>query len=199
MGKAVLVTSLTGSDRVPLVTALSLIMLDPFYRTIDGLRILIEREFINYGHQFKTRLGHGLENAMADKAYIPIFIMFLDCVYQFTIQHPFAFEFNQKYLRKMAVHAQTLKFGNFVSNSEMESIATDTLSKTISIWSYIDKNNKREKYMNIFYDINKTKGIIRIEITAGKLRVWKPFYMKWIIPSITPIEETSAYMYYLLI
>ncbi|CBY31389.1 unnamed protein product [Oikopleura dioica] len=34
--------------------ALVELLLDPYYRTIDGFRTLVQREFISFGHRFST-------------------------------------------------------------------------------------------------------------------------------------------------
>ena len=34
-----------------------MVMLDPYYRTVDGLAVLVEKEWISVGHRFKDRLG----------------------------------------------------------------------------------------------------------------------------------------------
>lgn len=39
-------------DRVTQVLILAEIIMDPFFRTFDGLSILIEKEFVSYGHPF---------------------------------------------------------------------------------------------------------------------------------------------------
>jgi myotubularin-related protein 6/7/8 len=47
-----------GWDRTAQVTALSQLCLDPYYRTIRGFIILIEKEWVSFGHKFLDRCGH---------------------------------------------------------------------------------------------------------------------------------------------
>jgi hypothetical protein len=51
----VLVHCSDGWDRTAQVCALAQLLLDSHYRTIDGFRDLIEKEFVGFGHQFRTR------------------------------------------------------------------------------------------------------------------------------------------------
>jgi len=62
-------------------------MLDPYYRTIKGFQILIEKDWLSFGHQFQKRLGH-YDKKHWDDQRCPIFIQFLDCVYQLIVQYP---------------------------------------------------------------------------------------------------------------
>ena len=47
-----------GWDRTSQLAALTQIMLDPYYRTFEGFSVLIEKDFVSFGHQFQLRHGH---------------------------------------------------------------------------------------------------------------------------------------------
>ena len=51
-----------GWDRTSQLCALAQIMLDPFYRTIKGFQIIIEKDWMYFGHQFAKRIGQGMNN-----------------------------------------------------------------------------------------------------------------------------------------
>ena len=95
--RPVLVHCSDGWDRTPQITTLAKIMLDSYYRTIEGFQTLIQCEWIGFGHKFADRCGHG--NGSNDpNERSPIFLQWLDCIYQLTFQYPDAFEFNEKFL-----------------------------------------------------------------------------------------------------
>lgn len=66
-----LVFNSDGWDRTAQTCSLSSLMLDPFYRTIRGYIVLIEKEWLSFGHKFTDR--HGFIKA-SSKVY---FILFL--------------------------------------------------------------------------------------------------------------------------
>ncbi len=53
----VLIHCSDGWDRTSQLSALSQICLDPYYRTIDGFIVLIEKDWLSFGHMFKHRSG----------------------------------------------------------------------------------------------------------------------------------------------
>lgn len=54
----VLVHCSDGWDRTSQLSALAQLCLDPFYRTIRGFEILIEKDWLSFGHKFLDRCGH---------------------------------------------------------------------------------------------------------------------------------------------
>jgi hypothetical protein len=54
----VLIHCSDGWDRTSQLSALSQIMLDPFYRTIEGFIVLVEKDWLSFGHMFRLRSGH---------------------------------------------------------------------------------------------------------------------------------------------
>ncbi|GAB6027302.1 Myotubularin- protein 2 [Chamberlinius hualienensis] len=74
-----------GWDRATQLTSLSMLMLDPYYREIKGFEVLIEKEWLSFGHKFAHRVGHGDERH-SDPDRSPVFLQFIDCVWQMTQQ-----------------------------------------------------------------------------------------------------------------
>ena len=53
----VLIHCSDGWDRTSQLSALSQLCLDPYYRTMEGFIVLIEKDWLSFGHQFRYRTG----------------------------------------------------------------------------------------------------------------------------------------------
>lgn len=95
--RPVLVHCSDGWDRTPQIVALAELLLDPYYRTIDGFRVLIEREWLAFGHKFADRCGHPTGSDDQNER-CPVFLQWLDCVHQLLKQFKCSFEFSDTYL-----------------------------------------------------------------------------------------------------
>ena len=68
-----------------------------FYLLFQGFRILVDREWLQFGHKFGDRCGLS-SNSCSPEEQSPIFLQWLDCVRQIQRQFPNCFEFNELFL-----------------------------------------------------------------------------------------------------
>eukprot|EP01137_Pigoraptor_chileana_P031739 Opistho-2@20041 len=133
---SVLVHCSDGWDRTAQLTSLAELMLDPYYRTIKGFQVLVEKEWMSFGHRFADRMGHAVPPADPMERS-PVFVQWLDSVHQVFLQHPCAFQFNERLLLMLADLAYTCLYGTFLCNSERERKVADLAERTSSIWSVL--------------------------------------------------------------
>lgn len=140
-----------GWDRTSQVCALSQIFLDSHYRTRAGFSCLVEKDFLALGHPFHLRCAHGegrgdnnngSSGPQVDEGQrSPIFIQFLDCVFQIVNQYPDYFEFNTKYLLLISEHVYSCRFGTLLCDTEKErEVVASVRQRTHCLWEYLDSS-----------------------------------------------------------
>ncbi|KAM9103884.1 myotubularin-related protein 12 isoform 2-T2 [Megaptera novaeangliae] len=110
----VLLLEENASDLCCLVSSLVQVMMDPHCRTRFGFQSLVQKEWIVGGHCFLDRCNHLRQS---DKEEVPVFLLFLDCVWQLVHQHPPAFEFTETYLTVLSDSLYIPIFSTFFFNS----------------------------------------------------------------------------------
>lgn len=141
-----------------LVASIVQVMSDPHFRTVRGFQSLIQKEWVVAGHQFRQRFNFVHDK---DKEESPVFLLFLDCIWQLLQQYPASFEFTEAFL--LALHDSTHVpfFSTFLSDSQRERQKTN--QHLLSTQSYTPVNgwcnpSNRENLMSGNYLLNKEKA-----------------------------------------
>ncbi|CAN7986418.1 unnamed protein product [Ixodes hexagonus] len=182
--RPVLVHCSDGWDRTPQIVALAELMLDPYYRTTEGFEVLVEKEWLEFGHKFGDRCGNSV-SAEDVSERCPVFLQWLDCVHQLLAQFPCSFQFNQQYLAsdvcvphcvlqvKLAQHTYSCLFGNFLGNSVMERQREGVAERTFSVWCFL--RARPEQFRNYLY--SHTDQVLRPQSQVRDLRFWSEVYL----------------------
>ena len=170
--KTVLIHCSDGWDRTSQLSALSQILLDKYYRTLKGFIVLIEKDWLSFGHQFRLRNGFCSKEKRDE--FSPIFIQWLDCIYQIIEQNCSKFEFNVNLLNYIAERIYSGKYGTFLFNSEKERKENNAKETTISIWN--DILEKENEFKNPIYD---EKNEQEIQINYKKIKLWKEYFLRF--------------------
>eukprot|EP01112_Ceratiomyxa_fruticulosa_P022742 TRINITY_DN8436_c0_g1_i1.p1 TRINITY_DN8436_c0_g1~~TRINITY_DN8436_c0_g1_i1.p1 ORF type:complete len:568 (+),score=83.75 TRINITY_DN8436_c0_g1_i1:227-1930(+) len=192
-GASVLIHCSDGWDRTSQISALAQLLMDPYYRTIPGFIVLITKEFLSFGHKFCTRQGHLSKGPSSQRA--PIFLQFLDCVWQLTRQFPMSFEFNEKFLVFVADHSYSGIFGTFFYDCESERQKHRIKDTSQSLWGLILNNNiAATHFTNKLYqpfdtsvnsnnikinnnNNNNQNGAVGKAVGGKKIRKW--IFLRW--------------------
>ncbi|KAG1958239.1 myotubularin-related protein 8 [Pimephales promelas] len=168
---SVLVHCSDGWDRTAQVCSLACILLDPYYRTIKGLMVLIEKEWISFGHKFSHRCGH-LDTDT--KEVSPVFTQFLECVWQLSEQFPCVFEFNERYLIEIHNQVYACQYGNFIGNCQKERLEMKLHEKTFSLWTHLLEN--QHQYRNPLYRRTVESTLLRPSTLPLHFKFWCGMY-----------------------
>ncbi|XP_048585296.1 myotubularin-related protein 13 isoform X2 [Nematostella vectensis] len=175
-GSSVMVCFEDGWDVTAQVVCLAEICLDSHYRSIEGFKTLIEKEWLGFGHRFTQRCNQ-VESAQS--GFTPVFLQFLDAVHQIMRQYPLSFEFNHHFLCTLAYHHVSMRFRTFLMDSEHERyqagwmIEEEGKRRGKSLWDYIDAQNQRSPaFYNFMYSPDNQK-VLRPFCRISNLVVWK--------------------------
>ncbi|KAM7418360.1 hypothetical protein PAMA_015810 [Pampus argenteus] len=186
-GISVLVHCSDGWDRTAQACSVASILLDPYYRTIKGLMLLIERDWISFGHKFSHRYAH-LDGD--PKEVSPVIDQFLECVWQLSEQFPCAFEFNERFLIAIHTHVYSCQCGTFLGNCQKERRDMRLRERSHSVWPQLWKD--RAEFTNPLYkaELSQTQGVLRPNTTPYCFKMWKGLYNH--VEKSTPPRQSPA-------
>ncbi|CAM9241666.1 unnamed protein product [Discosporangium mesarthrocarpum] len=194
-GCSVLVHCSDGWDRTPQMCSSIQILLDPYFRTLEGFCVLVEKEWLSFGHQFRARcvgavarphetgqgaVGGGLQGGvgspsksggqvMVYQELSPIFLQFLDVVYQIMMQFSLAFEYTEELLGFVAEHTYSGLFGTFLCDTERQRDLLRLPHRTCSIWAAVLEN--KTAFTNPNYQ--PTDDALWPSLALVKIRLWE--------------------------
>uniref|UniRef100_A0A6I8PEK5 SET binding factor 1 n=1 Tax=Ornithorhynchus anatinus TaxID=9258 RepID=A0A6I8PEK5_ORNAN len=175
-GSSVLVSLEDGWDITTQVVSLVQLLSDPYYRTLDGFRVLVEKEWLSFGHRFGQRGTH----TVADQSggFAPVFLQFLDCVHQVHLQFPMEFEFSQYYLKFLGYHHMSRRFRTFLLDSDCERVELGQPGPRAgpgtcrSVWDCVERlGRKAPVFFNYMY-APEDGQVLRPYSNVSNLKVW---------------------------
>jgi len=175
-GSSVLVHCSDGWDRTPQITSLAQLLLDPYYRTTEGFLALITKEWVSFGHKFQLRAGHGCNDFWNNEHCSPIFLQWLDCVWQVMQQFPHGFEFNERFLIDLLDNLYNCSFAEFSFNSEKEMLQAPGYP---SLWQRYLPNF--DIFTNPFYNAEELV-VLQPDPSPKRLRFWAGYYLRYYQP-----------------
>ncbi|XP_069024536.1 phosphatidylinositol-3-phosphate phosphatase MTMR7-like isoform X1 [Embiotoca jacksoni] len=186
-GVSVLVHCSDGWDRTAQACSVASVLLDPYYRTMKGLMVLIERDWVSFGHKFSHRYAH-LDGD--PKEVSPVIDQFLECVWQLSEQFPCAFEFNERFLIAVHTHVYSCQYGTFLGNCQKERRDMRLRERSHSVWPQLWKD--RAEYANPLYkaELSQTQGVLRPNTTPYCFKMWKGLYNH--VEKSTPPRQSPA-------
>ncbi|KAK7096994.1 hypothetical protein V1264_004036 [Littorina saxatilis] len=176
-GTSVLVHCSDGWDRTAQTCSLASLLLDPYYRTIAGFQVLIEKEWLSFGHKFTDRCGY-LDSVDA-KEVSPVFAQFLESVWQLMLQFPCAFQFNERFLLTIFDHAYSCQFGTFIGNCEKDRLDLRLSERTYSLWGYLARH--MQEYINPIFKKEQeiTNPVLNPNTSPQYIKFWRGMYNRF--------------------
>uniref|UniRef100_A0A8D2B439 Myotubularin related protein 9 n=1 Tax=Sciurus vulgaris TaxID=55149 RepID=A0A8D2B439_SCIVU len=176
-GASVLIHGAEGTDSTLQAASLAQIILEPRSRTVRGFEALIEREWLQAGHPFQQRCAQSAYCSSKQKWEAPVFLLFLDCVWQILRQFPCSFEFNEHFLIMLFEHAYASQFGTFLGNNESERCKLKLQQKTMSLWSWVNRPSELSKFANPLFEANNL--VIWPSVAPQSLQLWEGIFLRW--------------------
>lgn len=110
---------------------------------------MICKDWLSFGYRFQLRTGHG-DPSYGNDMLSPVFILWLDCMWQLMHQFPRMFAFTPAVLMEIADELYSCRYGTFLCNCEKERLDAGLAGRTNSLWASM--LSRERELRNPFYD-----------------------------------------------
>ncbi|RLN70991.1 hypothetical protein BBJ28_00002491 [Nothophytophthora sp. Chile5] len=181
-----------GWDRTAQLCALAQLLVDSHYRTRRGFLEVVEKEWVRAGHKFQDRVAPGKAEDDDDQQ-APIFLQFLDCVWQLTRSFPTHFEFNARMLETLADALFSGRYGTFLGNCERERNGWYVRERTPSLWALVLRD---DRFVNPFYRANSARALLpEAPAVLRQVTLWSEYYFRGATFPAAPMGNSSPPLY----
>ncbi|GMR54286.1 hypothetical protein PMAYCL1PPCAC_24481, partial [Pristionchus mayeri] len=182
--ESVLLQEGEGRDVSAVVSSLAQVCLDKQARRMDGLKRLVEKEWISLGHPFSRRLL-SVEGA----PFCPVFLLFLDALYQLVEMYPTQFEYTSTALVALWDLVLTGTAGTVSCEDVTEQMQLGRTSSSFPLDAHF-----KEPVTLLFgsvpfaaaslvtrtgRSVPMMADIIRPPTSAANVKLWNECYLRW--------------------
>ncbi|KAL7712020.1 Myotubularin [Entamoeba marina] len=196
-GESMLIHCRNGWDTTCSLCSLIMLMVDPFYRTVEGFLVLIEHQWLAMGHKFPLRTGVGAKwdidplpfisslygvvkrvntscfvtdtDVVNGKAVAPIFLQFLEAIHHMICYDQSAFQFNDKLLVFIADCLYDSRFSTFYVEHTPDSISAGELYDAVL--------DNLDQYLNPTYK-NNSDGFFP-SFNTTEFDLWEEYFFRY--------------------
>uniref|UniRef100_A0A915AM95 Myotubularin phosphatase domain-containing protein n=2 Tax=Parascaris univalens TaxID=6257 RepID=A0A915AM95_PARUN len=189
--RSVIITDEEGTDASAVVSSLAQICADGFYRTIAGLNVLIEKEWIALGHPFGRNMFNCSfsSHVQQSRPSTATFLLFLDSLSQLLRLFPVSFEYSQYMLIALWDLSITGLAPGLTCNSVRDCLALKKTSSTFPLSQYYS-SKYCIMFANVVYSASvlfgvdeKSSDVIRPSSSPLDVEFWSDCYLRWVPPA----------------
>lgn len=173
-GVNVLVHCSDGWDRTAQVCSIAQVLVDPYYRTLQGIQVLIEKDWLSFGHKFTDRCGY-LQGDSKETA--PVFTQLVDAIWQLQRAYPTAFQYSERFLLHLHDHVYSCQYGTFVGNCEKDRLDLKLSERTYALWGNVASH--LDEFMNPLYRSEAYPELLIPNLSPHNIRFWRGLYCRF--------------------
>ena len=143
-----------------------------------------QRRSVDLADLYRDRAKEGKKGG-SEKDFSPVFVLFLDAVWQMWQQRPAAFEFNEALLLFLADCYYDARFGTFLYSTQKQRVEHSATTRTVSVWTHV--LSRPHDFSNPLYEpatagaaaeSSASAQMLCPAVSFATLRLWPAFFLR---------------------